>query len=165
MRQDERESLRRRFQFRCGYCEVSERDAGAELTVDHFQPRSQGGLHEPENWMYCCHACNEFKGDSWQHNSPYRILHPLRDDMAAHIVEQQDGTLQALSDTGAFHIIERLHLNRWQLVAYRCERRLLEAASQTRARLLKRLQQLEEQVQTLTAQLADLERGEVENGP
>ena len=46
MRQDERETLQRRFQFRCGYCGVSERDAGAELTVDHFQPRSQGGLHD-----------------------------------------------------------------------------------------------------------------------
>src|SRR5437870_9904120 len=112
---DERETLRRRFQFRCAYCRVSERDAGAELTVDHFQPRSQGGLHEPENWVYCCHACNEFKGDCWQPNSPRRILHPLRDEMARHMVEKEDGTLEALSATGTFHI-ERLHLNRRQLV-------------------------------------------------
>ncbi len=78
--------------------------------------------------------------------------------MAAHVVEQFDGTLRALSETGAFHI-ERLHLNRRQLVAYRCERRLLEVARQTRARLLQRLQQLEVQVQSLTAQLEKLERG------
>src|SRR5438874_1066952 len=64
-----------------------------ELTVDHFQPRSQGGLHEPENWVYCCHACNEFKRDSWQPNSPQRILHPLREDLAVHLVEREDGTL------------------------------------------------------------------------
>src|SRR6266581_2254378 len=102
MRQDDRESLRRRFQFRCGYCGVSERDVGAELTVDHFQPRSQGGLHESENWVYCCHACNEFKGDVWQPNSLQRILHPLRDELAAHLIEQEDGTLRALSATGAF---------------------------------------------------------------
>ncbi|MBI3408208.1 MAG: HNH endonuclease [Planctomycetes bacterium] len=49
MRQDQREMLRRQFQFRCGYCGVHESDAGAELTVDHFQPRSHGGSHEPEN--------------------------------------------------------------------------------------------------------------------
>ena len=159
MRQDERDSLWRRFQFRCGYCGVSERDAGAELTVDHFQPRSQGGLDEAENWVYCCHACNEFKGDCWQPNSPDRILHPIRDDMAAHLAEQEDGTLHALSATGVFHI-ERLHLNRRQLVAYRYERRLLEAATQTQARLLRRLQQLEEQVQSLTAQLKMLEPGD-----
>src|SRR5687767_8772810 len=126
MRKDELETLRRRFQFRCGYCGVSERDAGAELTVDHFQPRSQAGLHESENWVYCCHACNEFKGNTWDPNSPRRILHPLRDDTSAHVVEEENGTLRSLTETGSFHI-ERLHLNRRQLVAYRHERRLLEA--------------------------------------
>jgi hypothetical protein len=159
MRQEEREMLRRRFQFRCGYCGVSERDVGAELTVDHFQPRSQGGLHEPENWVYCCHAGNEFKGDFWQPSAPRHILHPLRDELAAHLIEQEDGTLLALSETGTFHI-ERLHLNRQPLVAYRCERRRLEAARQSQARLRERLQQLEEQVQALTAHLEQLGRGD-----
>lgn len=159
MRPDEREALRRRFQFRCAYCGVSERDAGAELTVDHFQPRSQGGLHEAENLVYCCHACNEFKGDFWQPSSPRRILHPLKDDLAAHLIEREDGTLHALSETGAFHIA-RLHLNREQLVAYRYERRLLEVAHESQARLLARLRQLEEQVKNLTTQLEQLDRGE-----
>jgi hypothetical protein len=35
MRLDDREALRRRFAFRCGYCDVSEEDVGAELTVLH----------------------------------------------------------------------------------------------------------------------------------
>ncbi len=65
MRQDQRIAFRKRFAFRCGYCGVRERDVGAELTIDHFQPGSKGGAHEPENWVYCCHACNEFKGDYW----------------------------------------------------------------------------------------------------
>ncbi len=159
MREEERETLRRRFQFRCGYCGVSERDTGAALTVDHFQPRSRGGLHESENWVYCCHACNEFKGDFWDPNSIQRILHPLLDALSAHLVEQQDGTLKALSETGAFHI-ERLHLNREQLVAYRCERRRLEAARLAQASLIKRLRQLEEQVTTLTSRLEEFDRGD-----
>jgi 5-methylcytosine-specific restriction endonuclease McrA len=103
MRQVERETLRRCFQFHCGYCGVSERDAGAELTVDHFQPSSRGGLDGPENWVYCCHACNEFKGDFWNPGSPQRVLHPLRDDPAIHMTEQKDGMLQALSDRGFSH--------------------------------------------------------------
>ncbi len=159
MRQDDREGLRRRFQYRCGYCGVGENDVGAELTVDHFQPRSCGGLDEPDNWVYCCHACNEFKGDFWQPDSPRRILHPLRDDLAAHLVELKDGTLRALSETGAFHI-ERLHLNRRPLVAYRSERRLLEATRQAQVSLLTRLRHLEEQVQSLSAQLERLEEGD-----
>lgn len=159
MRPDEREALRQRFQFRCAYCGVSERDAGAELTVDHFQPQSRGGLDEAENWVYCCHACNEFKGDFWQPSSTRRILHPLKDDLAAHLIEQEGGTLHALSETGAFHI-ERLHLNREQLIANRNERRMQEAARRSQARLVERLQQLEEQVNNLTTQLEQLDRGE-----
>jgi hypothetical protein len=160
MRQDERDLLRGRFQFRCGYCEVRERDAGAELTVDHFQPRSQGGLDEPDNWVYCCHACNEFKGDYWQPDSPRRILHPLRDAVAAHLVEEEDGTLRALTETGAFHI-ERLHLNRQPLVAYRQEWRRLEHARQTRASHLERLRKLEEEVQQMIAELTQLGKDEL----
>lgn len=159
MRPDEREVLRQRFHFCCGYCGVSERDAGAELTIDHYQPRSRGGLDDLENWVYCCHACNEFKGDYWQPSSPRRILHPLRDAIADHILEQADGTLRALTETGAFHL-GRLHLNRLQLVAYRRELRDLQAAYDTQARLLKRLQGLEEQVQNLAAQLEKLQHSE-----
>jgi hypothetical protein len=159
MRPDEHETLRERFQYRCGYCGVSELDAAAELTVDHYRPRSHGGPHEPENWVYCCHACNEFKGDYWQSDSARRILHPLRDDVAAHIEAKDDVTLAALNETGEFNI-ERLRLNRSQLVAHRSERRRIETARLQQTGLLQRLQQLEEQVQTLSVQLEQLERGD-----
>jgi 5-methylcytosine-specific restriction endonuclease McrA len=62
MRPEEREVLRRRFDFRCGYCGVSENDVGAELTVDHYHPRSRNGPDEPANWVYSCFACNTHKG-------------------------------------------------------------------------------------------------------
>jgi hypothetical protein len=45
-------------------------------------------------------------------------------------------------------------------VAYRCERRRLEAARQAQDRLVKRLQELEEQVETLTVQVQQLGRGD-----
>ena len=161
MRQDQRAALRQRFTFRCGYCGVAERDVGAELTVDYFQPRSRGGLDEPENWVYCCHPCNEFKGDCWQPDSSQRVLHPLRDMVRSHVAEQDDGSLQALTETGAFHIA-RLQLNRPQLIAYRRERRLLEAARDTQAGLLERLASLEEQLRTLTSKLDRLRNAEPE---
>jgi len=155
MRPDERGSLRRRFCFRCGYCGVTEDDVGAELTLDHFRPRSQGGPDGPENWVYACHPCNEFKGDYWHDDPSRRLLHPLRDDSAAHVLEDDEGTLRPLTARGAAHI-ERLHLNRPQLVAYRRQRRAIAAAQQTQARLLESLKKLEEQVQVLTEQLARL---------
>jgi 5-methylcytosine-specific restriction endonuclease McrA len=81
MTPQQRDTLRQLYQFRCGYCGTSESEMGAELTVDHFQPRSRGGTEEANNWVYCCHACNEFKGDLWQPGSTGRILHPLQDDL------------------------------------------------------------------------------------
>jgi hypothetical protein len=155
MRADEREALRARFVFRCGYCGISESDAGAQLTVDHFQPTSHGGGDEADNWVYCCHACNEFKGDYWQPDSPSRILHPLRDNVDEHFAARDDGTLEALSETGAFHIW-KLHLNRPGLVAHRREHRLVEFARQTQAELLHRLDQLEQQVRDLSARIDHL---------
>lgn len=159
MRPEEREALRQRFQFCCGYCGVRESDVGAELTVDHFQPRSRNGSDEPDNWIYCCHACNEFKGDYWQPGASRRILHPLRDNLAEHIAERDDGTLQALTETGTFHI-QKLRLNRAELVTHRYERRLTETARRAQSVLLQRLTQLEQQVQALTARVERLERGE-----
>jgi hypothetical protein len=117
----QRTVLPQQYQRRCGYCGTDEVEAGAELTVDHFQPQSRGGADESENWVYCCHACNEYKGDFWQPDSPQRILHPLRDNLAEHVEEQTDGTLVGLTETGRFHIA-RLHLNRAPIVARRRER-------------------------------------------
>ncbi|MCH8294220.1 HNH endonuclease [Candidatus Poribacteria bacterium] len=128
MRSDERVIFRQRFQLRCGYCHVREADVGAESTVDHFQPRSRGGEDKPDNWVYCCHACNEFKGNYWQPNLPRRILHPQRDRLDDHVAERDNGTLYGLTETGTFHI-QKLRLNRAGLVAYRCERRLSPAGS------------------------------------
>jgi FtsZ-binding cell division protein ZapB len=39
MRLTLRRQVRERYGRRCGYCGISELDNGAELTVDHFQPR------------------------------------------------------------------------------------------------------------------------------
>lgn len=59
------EQVRRRAQFACEYCGVNEADAGGELTVDHFQPRTRGGSDELSNLLYCCYRCNLYKADHW----------------------------------------------------------------------------------------------------
>lgn len=138
MRKAEYAALRRRFGYRCGYCGVHEMDVGAELTVDHYQPRSRGGAETEENWIYCCHACNEHKQDYWRPDSPRRILHPLQDDITEHITEKTDGMLLAQSETGAFHI-QRLHLNRPQLVMQRLRRQRAEEDKRNRERMLSHL--------------------------
>jgi hypothetical protein len=129
-------------------------DAGAELTVDHFQPRSQGGSDALDNLVYCCHGCNEFKGDYWQPDSPRCILHPLRDDIAAHIALTDEDTLRSLTPTGEFHI-RKLHLNRSELILHRREQRLIEAERATQQATLDRLLLLEHRIEILQTQVAD----------
>jgi hypothetical protein len=161
MTPSERDSLRRLYQFRCGYCGIREIDAGSALTFDHFQPRSRGGTDNLDNQVYCCHACNEFKGDYWEPDSTRRLLHPLRDSPELHFHEDADGLLRPLTETGAFHI-ERLRLNRPQLVEYRRERRLWEAARQTQSQLTQLLSDLNERVRRIIAELESLESGQNE---
>ena len=161
---DPREELCRLYQFRCGYCGTSEVDVGAALTIDHFQPRSRGGADAPANWVYCCHACNEFTGEYWQPDSLHRILHPLYDDLSTCIVEEADGRLRGLTETGTFHM-QRLQLNRPQLVAHRLARRIdaevrcaLAAGQQEGAAGLQRLAELEEALQVALQRLVQIVR-------
>jgi len=134
----EQNELRARFQFRCGYCGVDETDVGAILHHDHFHPTSRGGADEVGNWVYCCFACNSFKGSYWpQSSGDLVLLHPLRDDSSPHIKEE-NGLLIGLSPQGRFHI-ELLHLNRAPLVLHRRKR-------STERELDNRIRELESQV-------------------
>jgi hypothetical protein len=113
--------LRQIYGFSCAYCGISEDDAGAELTVDHWQPRSAGGSDALDNLVYACHACNGFKGDYWNPDSEERLLHPLRDNVDQHIQSDTNGMLIGLTVTGAFHIAQ-LQLNRPALIRARQRR-------------------------------------------
>ncbi len=115
-----RQTVRAIYAFACGYCGTTETNAGAELTIDHFIPQSHGGTDDLDNLVYCCHACNNFKGSSWDPTTP-PVLHPLHTTMALHFTEDAAGVLQPLTDDGARHIA-LLHLNREPLILQRIER-------------------------------------------
>jgi hypothetical protein len=157
IRPEQREALRRLYNFRCGYCGVSEVDSGAELTVEHFQPSSQGGTDAVGNLVYCCHACNEYKGNYYQPQASERIPHPLRENVSEHILEQEDGTLYALTPTGAFHIAQ-LRLNRPALIAHRLVERQLQLARQELLALRQRLAELRREEEEVRRQEEELGR-------
>jgi 5-methylcytosine-specific restriction endonuclease McrA len=58
-----RNRVRQRADFVCEYCGVTETDTGGILTIDHFQPKSRGGSDDPDNLIYCCNRCNQYKLD------------------------------------------------------------------------------------------------------
>jgi 5-methylcytosine-specific restriction endonuclease McrA len=97
--------VRERYDYRCGYCDVSEVDAGGELTVDHHQPVSAGGDNSDDNLVYACSRCNLFKGDFWPNSEDqeheHRVLHPLRDDISAHLrPNERTGHVEPLTEAG-----------------------------------------------------------------
>jgi hypothetical protein len=157
MRPEEREALRRRYEFHCGYCGVSEMEVGAELTVDHFQPRSRGGRDGPENWVYSCFTCNNHKSDVWAPDSLQRVLHPLDDPVSEHLAQRPDGTLMGLTETGRFHI-EQLQLNRPPLVARRGSQQRQGELQQSLNEALQRQEELRQRVAALEQAVADAER-------
>ena len=53
-----REQVRQRAGLACEYCGVTETDTGGLLTIDHFQPTTQGGDDTLDNLLYCCPRCN-----------------------------------------------------------------------------------------------------------
>jgi hypothetical protein len=116
---DIREAVRQRAQFACEYCGVTETDTGGALTIDHFQPRTKGGTHAPENLLYCCQRCNQYKANYWpaQPQEPH-LWHPRHDPREQHLLLLADGTLYPITEVGAF-TLQRLRLNRPPLVAYR----------------------------------------------
>ncbi len=122
------EAIRRRYQYACGYCGVTEVDVGGELTIDHYRPRSAGGDDDEDNLVYACARCNQYKGDFWPDSDCVarlqRVLHPMLDDLTAHLIEdEQTGHMRELSETGRFHIA-LLRLNRPQLIAHRLARKI-----------------------------------------
>lgn len=135
---DLRVHVRERANFACEYCGVAESDTGGELTVDHFQPQAHGGGDHPDNLLYCCYRCNQYKADYWPEAADDPGLwNPRTDPAGLHLLALRDGRVHPLTSTGAF-TIERLRLNRPPLVAFRVRR----AAEAERLRLLSRYREL-----------------------
>ena len=164
-----RAAVRAAYDGRCGYCTVHESEAGTELEIDHFQPRSLGGSDDPDNLVYCCTTCNRLKGDFWPATDPLtitrRLLHPKRDSLSEHLREEPDGRMVAFTATGAFHL-DRLRLNRPLLLALRRARRDVAQLRQTladaqaeQAQLRERIAALEGTLQDVLAQIARLLEG------
>ena len=160
-----RAAIREAYGYRYGYCGVSETWVGGELEIDHFRPLLHGGTDAPDNLVYACTTCNRFKGDYWPPSNAsetLRLLHPKQDDLTAHLSETADGHLVGLTPRGWFHI-ERLHLNRPQLVELRrlrqteqILRRDIALAQESRIRLQKRISELEAEAARLREIIARL---------
>jgi len=151
MKEPLRQAVRLRDQYHCCYYDVTETDIGSTLTIDHIQPPGQGGDDRLENLVYCCHLCNEFKGEYWKTEPDLRLLNPLVHDRTEHFRLQEDGTLLALTQRGANHI-EVLHLNRPRLVEHRVRVRFYQTREVNHLATEARAAAMEEELRGLRRQ-------------
>ncbi|HLJ56804.1 MAG TPA: HNH endonuclease signature motif containing protein [Chthonomonadaceae bacterium] len=140
MAHESHDRVRELYGGRCGYCGISETDAGGQLTVDHFRPRSAGGTDDLQNLVYACFRCNLFKSDYWPNNTDpgpdqFRVLNPARDKVDSHIqLDENTGLLVPLTERGRFHI-QLLQLNRPELITFRRNRRIVDLKTELLAQL------------------------------
>jgi 5-methylcytosine-specific restriction endonuclease McrA len=66
-----RRNLFKRDRYTCQYCGC--RPGNSELSVDHIQPRSQGGLTTWTNCVLACVSCNARKADRTPHQAHMRL--------------------------------------------------------------------------------------------
>ena len=66
-----RRNLYRRDHFTCQYC--GDRPGSEELTIDHIQPRSQGGRSTWQNCVLACVECNKRKANRSLRDSGMRL--------------------------------------------------------------------------------------------
>ena len=117
-----RAQVQHRANFACEFCGVHEIDAGGELTIDHFQPKSKKGTNHIENLIYCCTRCNNYKFNYYSDDkNTLSLWNPRKESFNIHFIELDNGLLQPLTPVGNF-TIKRLRLNRKALVAYRIEK-------------------------------------------
>ncbi len=119
----DRERVRERADHACEFCGVSEIDSAAELTIDHFQPRTKDGDDKLENLIYSCYRCNQHKADYWPAtDQDLQLWNPRTEPASRHFIELDDGRLAPITEAGSF-TLRRLRLNRHLLVAYRLRQR------------------------------------------
>ena len=146
------EFVRQRANFACEFCGVTENDSAGRLTVDHFQPQAHGGADDASNLLYCCYRCNLYKGDYWPtESSDFVLWNPRQEPANRHWLTLADATLHGLTPCGGF-TINRLRLNRRQLVEYRF-RKTIAADEQ---RLLARYRELVALLERLHQQQLEL---------
>ena len=64
-------SVFKRDAYRCQYCNAK------GTTLDHVQPRCQGGLSTWTNLVACCLSCNQRKGGRTPEQAGMKLLRPV----------------------------------------------------------------------------------------
>ncbi len=113
-----------RAAWRCEYCFSQVHFCPDPFVVEHIVPRSRGGSDELSNLALACQGCNGHKYTSVEAQDPLdgrvvSLFHPRREVWAEHFTWSVDRTrMVGITPTGRA-TVEKLRLNRMELVNLR----------------------------------------------
>jgi len=118
----------------CVYCTICEGVWGGidHYHIDHYRPKSivrfSGLINDICNLFYACPICNRFKSNDWPNDptSLDEISYPDPSQIDYETIFEEDTsnfTIRSKYRSGTY-VIERLYLNRPQLIYYRREQHL-----------------------------------------
>jgi hypothetical protein len=84
--------------YRCCYCQTSQRIVGPLLEIDHIIPEARGGSSQEDNLAIACPMCNSHKSDRVDAIDPdsqtvVRLFHPRRDRWNEHFDWVENGAV------------------------------------------------------------------------
>jgi len=118
--------LRIEGKYQCVYCAIGEPLFGGERNfhVEHYRPKKlfDDLVNAFSNLFYCCAICNSFKGSDWPEDPLEDLSNSAYPDPSAtdySEVLSVDGGVVSSQVVAGKYLIERLNLNRAQLVMIR----------------------------------------------
>jgi hypothetical protein len=84
--------------YRCCYCQTSQKIIGPFLEIDHIVPEAKGRTSEDENLALACPMCNSHKADRTEAVDPVtketvRLFHPRHDHWNDHFAWMENGAM------------------------------------------------------------------------
>jgi HNH endonuclease len=119
-----KDQIRQRANGLCEYCHALEEWQYVRFTIDHIQPRSQGGSDDLNNLALACFHCNRKKYDKTSEIDPEtgiesQLFNPRRNLWAEHFIWSSDQLqLLGLTSIGRATVVA-LECNRDRLVSIR----------------------------------------------
>ncbi|MCC3160868.1 hypothetical protein LJ737_26785 [Hymenobacter sp. 15J16-1T3B] len=158
-----KEQVRLECECQCIYCALHDNQFGGARNyhVEHYKPKSidrfKGLKLDINNLYYCCGICNTFKGDDWPNDwdvaneSLISYPDPSKYDYSQLFYVGNDYKLVGKNVSGKY-IVNKLFLNRPQLVYERREYSLLEKYNLIKG-----------QVNSILSEIADKHEDELAN--
>ena len=116
--------VRERERHRCAYCRTPESLTVTIFEIDHIIPKHSGGVTIASNLCLACPSCNRYKGASLTSVDPetdeeVQLFHPRKDRWEEHFAWAEDQTrIVGLTARGRA-TVEKLRMNRPQMVRLR----------------------------------------------